>query len=152
MHQCSFTLNNKPMSAFKIGSLSFPAFSGLAGHANQRSSACLSGLGPIPPGWYYIFGRQSGGRLGPLWDLLDDRSEWFALHAIDSRIDDEAYCDEVRRGAFRLHPNGVQGISHGCIVIESLCNFHHLRTILSSTAAQPVGGTSLKAYGRVVVQ
>ena len=60
MYKCSFELNNKPMSTFKIGGLSFPAFSGLRSHANRIVSSCLSGVGPIPPGTYYIFDRGAG--------------------------------------------------------------------------------------------
>jgi hypothetical protein len=73
MFQCSFELNNQPMSAFKIGASSLPAFSGLGRFTNQRAMACLKGFGPIPPGGYYILDRQSGGLLGPLRDLFNDR-------------------------------------------------------------------------------
>jgi len=34
MIDCSFELNDKPMSNFKMGALSFPAFSGLNEHVN----------------------------------------------------------------------------------------------------------------------
>jgi hypothetical protein len=81
MLQCSFKLNNKPMSEFKIGALSFPAFSGKDGYTNKPSLMCTAGYGAIPIGRYYIFDRQSGGILGPLKDWLDMngniKSEWF---------------------------------------------------------------------------
>ncbi len=71
MHECSFELNDKPMSAFRMGL--------------------------IPPGIDYIFDRPSGGLLGPLQDLFNDHSYWFALYAIDGKIDDETYCNKVKR-------------------------------------------------------
>ena len=151
MYECSFQLNNKPMSAFKIGGLSFPAFSGYRGHANRWISACLPGVGPIPPGTYYIFDRQSGGVMGYFRDMFNDHSDWFALYAIDGKIDDEAYCNKVKRYAFRLHPKGPQGISNGCITIEKSSNYTHLREILKNTTPIAVPGSTLEAYGRVVV-
>lgn len=33
--------------------------------------------------------RQSGGKLGWLYDLFNGRDDWFALYAIDENIDDE---------------------------------------------------------------
>ena len=47
----------QPLSAFKLGSISVQAFSDNGTHIYKRVSACLSGLGPIPPGEYYIFDR-----------------------------------------------------------------------------------------------
>jgi hypothetical protein len=64
MLQCSFELNDQPMSTFNIGVISFPAFSGLAPHINRCLSVCLADLGPIPFGRYYIVDRESGERLG----------------------------------------------------------------------------------------
>lgn len=152
MYQCTFELNNKPMSAFKIGAISFPAFSGLGKHANQRVSACQVNLGPIPLGTYYIFDRQSGGLLGPLRDIFNERSNWFALHAMDGKIDDETYCNMVKRGHFRLHPKGDLGISQGCITIEKIADFQRLSVILKNITPSSVPGTTLKAYGKVVVR
>jgi len=68
MIDCKFELNNKPMSTFWCGAASFPAFSGLGKHVNHRAFACHPNLGPIPPGTYYIFDRQSDGLLGPFRD------------------------------------------------------------------------------------
>lgn len=152
MYECSFELNNKPMSVFKIGATSFPAFSGLGNHVNRRISACLAGVGPIPPGTYYIFDRQSGGLLGPLYDMFNEHSNWFALHAIDSKIDDETYCNQVKRGSFRLHLKGDLGISRGCITIESRSDYQRLRATLKDAAPVAVPGSTLKAYGKVVVR
>lgn len=83
-----FKLNDKPMSALVGGASAFPAFSGLGSHVNRRISACLANVGPIPPGSYYIFDRESGGRLGWWRDLFSGRSDWFALYADDGKVDD----------------------------------------------------------------
>jgi len=152
MIDCTFKLNGKPMSIFQCGAVSFPAFSGLGKHANQWGSACLVSEGPIPPGTYYIFDRQSGGLLGPFRDMFDDHSNWFALHAIDSKIDDETFCNKVKRGAFRLHPKGGLGVSEGCITIDSRTDFQRLRAILTNTKPSAVPGSTLMAYGKVWVR
>lgn len=151
MIDCIFELNNKPMSTFKCGPITFPAFSGLGSHANRRMSACHPNVGPIPPGTYYIFDRQPGGLLGPFRDLFSDKGEWFALYAIDGKIDDETYCDRVKRGNFRLHPKGALGVSQGCIVIEKLADFQRLRAILRGSPTILVPRVGLKAYGKVRV-
>jgi hypothetical protein len=106
MLRCSFELNGKPMSMVNVYATQFPAFSGLGAHANRREFACHAGVGPIPPGLYYIIDRQSGGMLGPLRDLFSNKSDWFALYAADGKIDDETFCNKVKRGSFRLHPKG----------------------------------------------
>lgn len=151
MYECSFKLNNKPMSAFKMGALSFPAFSGLGSHVNRIVSACMLGVGPIPPGTYYIFDRQSGGLLGLLPSIFDKHSNWFALHAIDGKIDDETFCNQAKRGRFRLHPKGPQGISQGCITIEDSRDYQRLREILKEATPVAVPGSTLQAYGKVIV-
>lgn len=152
MFHCSFELNNQPMSVFRIGAMSYPAFSGLGNNANQRTMACVKGSGPIPPGTYYIFDRQSGGLLGPIRDMINGRNDWFALYAADNRIDDEAFCNEVKRGNFRLHPKGVTGRSEGCVVVDKESDFIQLRAILTSAKPISVYGTKLKAYGCLVVK
>ncbi len=152
MIDCKFELNGKPMSTFWCGATRFPAFSGLGEHVNRRASACILNKGPIPPGTYYIFDRQSGGLLGPLKDLFTGRDEWFALYAIDNFIDDETYCKQVKRGLFRLHPKGRFGISQGCIVIESRKDFLFLRTILKNTKSKTIPNVGLEAHGKVVVR
>lgn len=151
MIDCTFELNGEPMSAFKSGASSFPAFSGRGAYVNRREYACHASIGPIPPGTYFIIDRQSGGLFGPLRDMFNDRSEWFALYAIDGKIDDTTYCDKVKRGSFRLHPKGPLGISEGCITVESRGDFQHLRALLKSSAQAAVPGTNLKAYGKVFV-
>lgn len=152
MADFTFDLNGKRMSALKCGALSFPAFSGFGLHVNRRESVCLAKVGAIPPGQYYIFDRQSGGLLGPLKDMFTGRGEWFALYAIDGKIDDETFCNEVKRGNFRLHPKGQLGISEGCITVENRNDFHRLRAIIKGSPQVAVPGVDLKAYGRVLVK
>lgn len=152
MHQCSFELNDQPMSAFQIGGSSFAAFSGLSPHINKKTAVCLANAGPIPTGTYYIVDRQSGGLLGPLLDRIKGKTDWFALYAIDSQIDDATYCKQVERGNFRLHPKGTYGISKGCIVIDKPSEFQHLQHILRSTKPTAIPGSKLLAYGKVVVR
>jgi len=151
MLTCMFELNDKPISALKVGSLSFPAFSGLGDHANKRTKACVKGVGPIPPGSYYVFDRQSGGTLGPVRDFFSGRTDWFALYAADGRIDDETFCNEVKRGNFRLHPKGALGRSEGCVVIEKLSDYQHLHAVIKSAKTMDVPGSKLKAYAVLVV-
>lgn len=152
MRLCSFELNDNPMSAFCLGGLSFDAFSGSAPHVNRRESACLANAGPIPPGTYYIVDREAGGVLGTLWSRIKGRTDWFALYADDTRIDDVTYCNEVERGNFRPHPKGPYGISKGCIVIDRPDEFHHLRNLLRSLKPVPVRGGALNAYAKLVVR
>lgn len=140
------------MSTLTMGSLSFPAFSGMDSHKNQLLSACIPNNGPIPPGVYYIFDRQSGGLLGPLKDLFSGKDEWFALYAIDNKIDDQTFCDSVKRGQFRLHPKGLAGISKGCITIEKNSDFQYLRSVLKDTRQEKVPGSNLLSYGKVTVR
>ena len=149
MIDCTFELNGKRMSVFKCGATSFSAFSGLGEHVNRRVSACILGAGPIPPGTYCIFDRQSGGLLGPFRDLFTSRDEWFALYADDGRIDDETFCEKVKRGEFRLHPKGTRGRSEGCIVIDKKTDFMYLRTILRNSKHIEIPGIKLR---RLVVR
>ncbi|HGL4259696.1 DUF2778 domain-containing protein [Burkholderia dolosa] len=107
MHICTFELNDKPISRFEIAGRAFPAFSGAGPHANKRTFMCVPDLGPLPVGTYYIVDRKSGGWLGTLRDSIAGNSEWFALYADDGRVDDETFCDDVKRGRFRLHAGGI---------------------------------------------
>jgi hypothetical protein len=152
MYECSFELNNQPMSEFKIAGTSFPAFSGTGSHVNQRTSICLPSVGPIPPGRYYIFDRQSGGLFGGLRDAASGHAEWFALYAIDSKIDDEVLCNQIKRGNFRLHPKVGLGVSKGCITLKESSDYQFVRQILKNSAPMAVPGSALKAYGRVWVK
>lgn len=152
MKKCTFELNNKPMSSFKIGASSFPAFSGLGQHVNRRISACVPNQGPIPPGEYFILNRESGGRLGWLRDLFNDKSEWFALYADDGKIDDETWCEKVKRGEFRLHPKGRLGVSQGCIVIDRHNDFQLISSILRNGESKLIAETEIRAWGKVSVR
>lgn len=152
MINCSFDLNGNAMSVFKLNTLSIPAFSGFGKHVNRRAFACQAGSGPIPPGRYYIFDRQSGGLLGAFRDMLNGHGDWFALYAIDRKIDDETFCNRVKRGNFRLHPTGPSGISQGCITVAAHANYQKLRAYLKSSTPTAVPGSPLQAYGVVVVR
>lgn len=146
-----FDLNGKPMSEFRCGSYRFPAFSGLGDYVNKRMTVCKEGVGAIPPGAYFVIDRQSGGMLGPLRDAINGRRDWFSLLADEGRLDDVTICDSVIRGQFRLHPKGPIGISQGCIVIDDVERFQLLRALLKTSAQQKIPGTSIMAYGRVIV-
>lgn len=152
MFYCSFELNSQPMSAFHIGNISVPAFSGLKPYVNQRANSCLAHFGPIPPGTYYIVDRKSGGKLGWLWDMAGNRSEWFGLYADDQQIDDEVFCEEVKRGNFRLHPMVGRGISKGCITIEKQSDFNRIRLMLRNAGTSAIPGTDLKTYGKITAR
>ena len=150
MIDCTFELNNEPMSKFKCYGFAFPAFSGSKNYVNKRSAACVAGVGPIPPRTYYIVDRESGGRLAALRDLWHGRTDWFALYADDGIIDDVTFCDKVARGEFRLHSKGMLGISKGCIAINEKIDFYRLRDIFKSTNKIEVeGSVGLFAYGKV---
>lgn len=154
MIDCRFELNNQPISKFICGQVPYNAFSGFGKHANRRKHACLPKSGPIPPGQYYIIDRQSGGlktRLRQFFDMRDPKDGWFALYAADGSIDDVTFCNEVKRGNFRLHPKGVLGISEGCIVIDSPAQFDHVALRLRGATQMPVPGLDIKAYGIVTV-
>lgn len=151
MFQCLFELNGRELSEFRIGAHAFAAFSGSGKYANTRSAACMRGQGPIPPGRYYIFDRQSGGMLGSIRDLLTGRDDWFALYAADGRIDDETFCEGVSRGSFRLHPKGRLGRSEGCVVIEREHDFIQLRAMLRSLPPRLMPGANLPTYGTLLV-
>lgn len=151
MIDCKYELNGQSLSFFQCGTTYFPAFSGLGKYVNTREAARLADWGPIPPGTYYIFDRQSGGLLGPFRDLFNDHDKWFALYAIDGKIDDETFCKNVKRGGFRLHPAGDGGISLGCITLPGSSDFQILRTMLKRQTPSSVPGSKLLAYGKVVV-
>ncbi len=147
----TFKLNGKPISKLSGGAFSYNAFSGIGEHINKRISICIPSKGPIPVGTYYIFDRQSGGLLGPLRDWIQNKENWFALYAIDEKIDDETFCDKLKRGQFRLHPKGPAGISEGCITINNKKDYQTLWALLKNTKQQKVPGSELMAYGTVTV-
>lgn len=140
------------MSEFTIRTKSYLAFSGMGKDANNKVSACLKGVGPIPPGTYYIVDRPTGGVLGSVRDWLGNKGEWFALFADDGSIDDSTLCDQVARGNFRLHPKGPLGRSEGCITIDKLKDFNDIRDALKASPQESVPNSQLKAYAKVVVE
>lgn len=140
------------MSSLRFGANEFPAFSGLGGHVNQKLSVCFQSVGPIPPGEYFVLDRESGGKLGWLYDLFNKRGDWFALYAVDGNIDDEVWCDQVKRGKFRLHPRGPSGVSEGCIVIDKIADFAHLRTMLRAGDLLDIPGKNISAWAKLVVR
>jgi len=150
MKRCSFRLNGEPLSQFLVGASAFPAFSGLDGYINKPSHMCVPSVGAVPLGRYYIVDRESGGRLRWLRDLV--KGDWFALYAIDSKIDDETFCNGVKRGNFRLHPKAGRGISEGCITLDKPSDFNIVRSLLLGTATAFIPGTETKTYGTVDVR
>jgi len=154
--QCSFRLNNKPMSEFVIGANRFPAFSGKVPYVNKPDFACIPELGAIPIGSYFILDRESGGRLRWFRELFNDKKDWFSLYADDGKVDDKTLCEhlgkQIERGEFRLHPKGTFGISQGCIVIESTADFYRARGILRTGTPKSIPGSSLFAWAKVKVE
>lgn len=153
MLECNFELNNKPMSAFTLNGKAYPAFSGLGSSINDASATCHKDAGPIPKGSYYILDRQSGGRLGFIYEFFGNKSNWFALYADDNHIDDfSLWCEGLVRGEFRLHPKIGTGISKGCIVIDNMSDFKIIETLLRARQPTPIKGTDLLAWGKVTVK
>ncbi len=148
---CSFILNSEPLSQFKVNLNSYQAFSGMRNYVNKPMHICLVDNGPIPIGRYYIVDRESGGMLGWLKDHISGKDEWFALYAKDHILDDYTFCNEVKRGHFRLHPKDGLGISKGCITIQNKSDFRQIRNTLLNTSTFKIPNSSLIAYGEVVV-
>jgi hypothetical protein len=129
----TFVLNDKPMSTFEIRGMKFNAFSGTGEYRNKASQMCVPKYGPIPVGYYYIIDRPQGGwktKTNTFFrDLFHETSknEWFALYAADGNINDETFCDSVKRGQFRLHPGTV---SEGCVTFENKGDFDFVRQLL----------------------
>ncbi len=90
--------------------------------------------------------------MGWLRDLFSDKDKWFALYAMDKKIDDETYCERFKRGQFRLHPEGPLGISEGCITIKSHTDYQVLYSLLKGTKKMIVPNVGLEAYGKVTVK
>ncbi|MGN6233591.1 MAG: DUF2778 domain-containing protein [Trinickia sp.] len=154
---CTYRLNGERFSTLICDGRSFVAFSGNAERVNSPEAITNVDSGPLPTGRYYIVDRESGGRLGWLWNLGTrfasgtGRDQWFALYRIDGRIDDETYIDGVRRGNFRLHPIGRGRISKGCITLVSSPAFARLSAYLRSRELAYIPGTHIRCYGVVEV-
>ena len=156
---CFFLLNSQPTSIFQCAGFGgVSAFSGDGASVDVPSATGKQDEGPLPLGTYYIIDRQSGGRLGWLWDAVKDalvrsnRNEWFALYRNDGKIDDWTFVNGVRRGNFRLHPVGRLGESKGCITVTNPVRFEQLRTFLKSQTPHNIPGTDINYYGTVEVR
>ncbi|MCC8393150.1 DUF2778 domain-containing protein [Paraburkholderia sp. MMS20-SJTR3] len=156
---CTFTLNRRPMSELvcpEFGSV--PAFSGNGRYVDDPDFTNVPNAGAIPKGRYYIVDRESGGRLGWLRDLIHDKfsgtklETWFGLYRDDGAIDDWTFVKSVRRGNFRLHPVGRNGVSEGCITLLSPLQFEALRSHLKAQPPAFVPGTGSRYYGTVEVR
>jgi hypothetical protein len=156
--KCTYFLNNRQISMLTCDGKAYAAFSGDKGHENKASDVGLKDLGPIPKGTYYIIDRQSGGRMGWLWDPVKDmysrskHAEWFALHPAQRPNDDWIIVDGVKRTSLRLHPIGSHGRSEGCITVVSPPLFQRLREYLKSQPPSYIPGTFLRYYGTVEVK
>jgi hypothetical protein len=157
--QCTFRLNKQQTSTLSCSGFGeVTAYSGQEDGRDNPTATSIIDVGPIPPGKYYLLDRQSGGRLGWFHDIVSqynvfttDRSKWFMLW--NERTGDTTFINGVRRGEFRLHPEGPRRFSQGCITLPSQHEFDRLeRYIRSRPADVPVPGTTSKAYGIVEVK
>jgi hypothetical protein len=157
--QCTFRLNNKPMSVLHCDGVGdFAAFSGHDTVKNNPSAVAIPDVGPLPPGRYYIVNRGSGGLFTHMRDVFmdlvndTDRGKWFALYRDDGQLDDWTFINGVGRGHFRLHPHGRANISEGCITLADAPAFYRLRNYLLHTPLIALPGGKGFAYGTVDVR
>lgn len=157
--QCTFVLNGQKVSTLMCAGFgAVVAFSGNSQYVDDPAGTDVPNKGPIPKGRYYIIKREPGGRLGRLRDMGLDlwssskRATWFALYSADGQIDDWTFVHGVRRGNFRLHPNGRWGVSDGCITLTSQTQFDRLRDYLLAQPTKMIPGTSAPYYGTVDVR
>ncbi|MGN7985370.1 DUF2778 domain-containing protein [Burkholderia sp. 22313] len=158
-----FLVNNEFLSPLTVDGLgTFDAFSGNGIYRNRGGCTAVPDNGPIPAGKYWIVDRPTGGVGSRAWASIKDtvnsaigspvdHSEWFALYRDDGMIDDETRINGAKRGQFRLHPAGGQGISIGCITLPSRVDFLRIRTALLHTKKIPAGNSGLNAYGTIEV-
>jgi hypothetical protein len=155
---CTFTLNGREMSTLVCsGYGAVEAYSGRGRGRDSPVDVADIGVGAIPPGRYYIVDRRSGGRMGWLRDMLGpfvgttDRRLWFTLW--NPSTGDATMVDGIRRGNFRLHPDGPHYESDGCITVKNPTEFERLRRHIRSHAPDlPVPGSDIKADGQVDVR
>jgi len=157
--RCKFSLNEQTTSVLHCSGFgSVTAYSGQKWGRDNPKATAAEGVGPLPAGTYYIVDRQSGGMFGWARDLWSeygwgttDRTKWFALWSPNTG--DTTMINGIRRGAFRLHPEGQMHLSEGCITVVSHVDFDHLqRFIRSHKPDLPVPGSTLRAYGTVDVR
>jgi hypothetical protein len=153
----TFTLNGKPVTYLEGSGMRYPAYSGAGEDVNNPNAISHAMKGPLPPGRYYIIDRQSGGRIGSARDKAHDywthttNHDWFALYSFDTNSD-TTFINNVKRGNFRLHPEGAQHLSEGCITLKSSSDFYGLRYRLKNTSLFcEIPGTRIRYYGTVLV-
>jgi hypothetical protein len=130
----------------------YPAFSGKLGFTNVPVHMYTPRLGPLPIGEYAIVDRNCGNLKTCATDYaallvpgVNSRLSWFALYALDGKIDDETFLRGVRRGEFRLHP-GIN--SEGCVTLPNDADFKALRNrLLPHKGTHRIGGTQIVCYG-----
>ena len=162
-YQGKFLVNNAPLSPLTIfGVGTFDAYSGNDQYRNRGGCTMVSDNGPIPAGKYWIVDRPTGGLRSQAYAWAKDtlnsvvghatnHGEWFALYRDDGAIDDVAWVNGVKRGQFRLHPAGGEGISLGCITLPSRVDFLRIRSALLHTTTIPIRNSGLNAYGSIEV-
>lgn len=156
---CTFLLNREKTSKLSCGGFGdVEAYSGHNDGRDNPDAVAITGLGPIPRGVYYLVDRQSGGVLGSVRDWWSqngygttDKTKWFMLW--NPRTGDFTMINGVKRGHFRLHPEGPARISEGCITVSDSAGFERLqRFIRTAPPRMPVPGTTLMSYGVVEVK
>ncbi|WP_184044570.1 DUF2778 domain-containing protein [Paraburkholderia sp. MM5384-R2] len=162
-HQGKFLVNNEqfsPLTIFGVGT--FDAYSGNDQYRNRGGCTAVPSNGPTPARRYWIVDRPTGGFGSQAWASIKDtvnsaigsavhHREWFALYRDDGLIDDVTWIGGVKRGQFRLHPGGGQGISLGCITLPSRTDFLRIHNALLHTMTIPAGNSGLRAYGTIEV-
>ncbi|NVH72801.1 DUF2778 domain-containing protein [Paraburkholderia sp. JPY432] len=158
-----FLVNNEPLSPLIISGIgTFNAYSGDRQYRNRGGCTAVPNKGPIPAGKYWIVDRPTGGIrskarawLADEWNASRGKptyhAEWFALYRDDGSIDDFTWVNGVKRGHFRLHPAGGDGVSPGCITLPSRTDFLRIRNSLLHTMTTPAGNSGLRAYGTIEV-
>jgi len=155
---CTFTPNRRETSQLVCSGFgSVEAYSGHDQGRDNPDAVFAPDVGAIPPGTYYILDRQSGGRLGWMHDWVDahfgstDRTHWFMLW--NAHGGDVTMTHGVKRGNFRMHPEGPMRLSDGCITVKNGSDFDRLQRYLRTFRPDMwVPGSDLKAYGRVEVR
>src|SRR6185295_4230078 len=106
----------------------------------------VQGMGPIPPGRYYI--------TEPYIYTSDPRSKYFyrrffKLFADDGQIDDSTTYKGVTRGQLRFHPGMV---SLGCVTMPNIDEWDVIQHRLLNTKTDNIPGTNTRYYGTVTVK
>ncbi|WP_133791672.1 DUF2778 domain-containing protein [Paraburkholderia silvatlantica] len=158
-----FIIDNQWLSPLTINGIgTFLAYSGNDQYRNRGGCTMIPSNGPIPAGKYWIVDRPTGGFGSRAWASIKDtvnsaigspvdHGEWFALYRDDGLIDDYTWINGVKRGNFRLHPAGGQGVSLGCITLPSRVDFLRIRSALLRTGKIAAGKPGINAYGSIEV-